>query len=379
MSILKVGCVSDIHLGHTRTPTIHIVKNLDSQLLGHPDFPKLDILFLAGDLFDRLLAYDDPDRPEIYLWFARLVRACAKFDIVLRLLKGTPSHDWEQCDILPVISSIADSDTSKALDFKYVRTLSIEYIERFGINVLYVPDEWRHDNNETLAEVKVLLKSKGLSQVDYAIMHGCFEYQLPAGLTGVPSHNADEYLSIVKQLIFIGHHHVHTRFDRIVAQGSFDRLSHNEEEAKGFCIADVNDLADTREVFFIENKGARIYRTIDCMGLELQEALEKIKHEVQSIVDYSAVRVMAEKGSELLSDLSVLLRMRPLITWTTKPVGDKDSEHSLVDVVNTTDNQYKAIAITPANIMNLVFSRTAFQNCNVETKDRAMRHLEELQ
>lgn len=28
------------------------------------------------------------------------------------------------------------------LDFKYVKILSIEYFDKFGINVLYVLDEW---------------------------------------------------------------------------------------------------------------------------------------------------------------------------------------------------------------------------------------------
>lgn len=372
MSVLKLGCVSDIHLGHTRTSTEHILANLDTYLLGHPDFKDLDILFIAGDLFDRLLAYDDPDRPLIYLWFAKLVQTCAKHGVSLRLLKGTPGHDWEQCDILVTIPIIAESD----VDFKYVRTLSIEYIEKYNINVLYVPDEWRHNNDDTLVEVKELLKAKGLAKVDYAIMHGCFEYQLPPEISGLATHKADEYLAVVKHLIFIGHHHTHTRFDRITAQGSFDRLSHNQEEAKGFCIAHVNDLTDAREVYFIENKGAKIYNSIDCTNLTLHDSLELIKNEVVNVPDHSAIRIVTNKDSELLTDLTALLRLRPLITWTTKVVGEKDK--TLIDAVQSADSEYKAITITPDNISNLVFSRSAFTNCAVETKERAMRHLEEL-
>lgn len=374
MNPLKIAVISDVHLGHPRTSTQHIVDNLDKYLINSPDFEDLDILFIAGDLFDRLLAYDDPDRAIIYLWFTRLNHACAKHQVMLRLLKGTPSHDWEQCDLLPVIHTISNS----TVDFKYVRTLSIEYIPSLNIHVLYVPDEWRSNNDDTLQEVKELLKSKGLEQVDYAIMHGNFAYQLPPELTGIQAHREDEYLKIVKQLIFIGHVHTHSRYERIVAQGSFDRLSHNEEEPKGFCIAHVNPLCDTREVYFIENKGARIYKSIDCIGLTLTQSLEKIKKEVEDIVDYSAVRIVAEKECELFTNLEVLLRLRPLISWSTKAISDKDKDDALIDAAKNADEAYKAITITPTNIMNLVFSRAAFTTCSVETKDRAMRHLEEL-
>lgn len=378
MSTLKIACISDVHLGHTRTSTAHILNNLNTYLLGHKDFAELDILFIAGDLFDRLLAYDDPDLLEIYLWFSHLVQKCAESDVYLRVLKGTPSHDWEQCSTLEMLPAIANRISKDQVDYKYHRSLSIEYIEKFGIHVLYVPDEWRHTNEETLIEVKALLKAKGLEQVDYAIMHGLFEYQCPAQVKGIPTHNAQEYLDLVKQLIFIGHIHTHTRYNRIVAQGSFDRLSHNEEEAKGFCIAHVNDLEDTRQVYFIENKGARTYKSIDCQDLQLQEALTYIQSQVKDLPDYSAVRVIGHKGSELLSDVSVFLRMRPLISWTTKAIGDKDKTMTDTIRLSSIHTSQLGISITPDNITHLVFSRPAFQSCEVQILHRAKEHLEQL-
>ena len=82
---LKIASLSDIHLGHSNTSTSSIIRNLDNNFIAHPEFKDLDIIFIAGDLFDRLLAHDDPNRPEIYLWFVRLCEACAKHDIMVRI------------------------------------------------------------------------------------------------------------------------------------------------------------------------------------------------------------------------------------------------------------------------------------------------------
>lgn len=370
---IKIASISDIHLGHQRTSAKSIIDNLDRCFIKHPDFNDLDMVFVAGDMFDRLLPHDDIDRPEIYLWFVRLCEACAKHDIVLRILEGTPSHDWKQCDILPTIHAI----TKLPLDFKYVKNLSIEYIERFDCNILYVPDEWRHNSAETLSEVKDLLRSRGLDQVDFAVMHGCFEFQLPEAARTESAHNADEYLAIVKHYIFIGHHHVHSRYSRIVAQGSFDRLSHGEEEPKGFVIAHVDTVTNERDLFFIENKMARIYKSIDCSNLSAESIIEYVRDQIKNVPDNSAIRIVADKSNEIFSDLSPLVRIGPLMTWTVKKIkGDEDDD--LVELVETTDKAYKAINITAENIVSLISARTEFISRSITIQENTIRHLRDL-
>ena len=65
---------------------------------------------------------------------------------------------------------------------KYVDTLSVEHIEEWGINVLYVPDKIRTTVKEVYDDTIDLLKSLALSKVDFCIMHGAFAYQLPETL-----------------------------------------------------------------------------------------------------------------------------------------------------------------------------------------------------
>lgn len=370
---LKIASLSDIHLGHSNTSTSSIIRNLDNNFIAHPEFKDLDIIFIAGDLFDRLLAHDDPNRPEIYLWFVRLCEACAKHDIMVRILEGTPSHDWKQSEILPTIHLIS----KLPINLVYVKTLSVEYIETIDSWVLYIPDEWRTTSEETLNEARELLKAKGLSKVDFCVMHGCFEYQLPKAARSVSTHSEEAYLDMVKHLIFIGHHHTHTRYERIVAQGSFDRLRHGEEEAKGFVIANVDTEANTREVYFIENKDARVYKTIDCTYLSAESIIEKLKTEILSLPNNSAVRIVAEKNNEIFSDMSPLVRLAPTIIWSTQKLKEQDDE-DLVDAVTAADQVYKAVSVTADNIVSLMMDRPKFSQATLTIQENAIRHLRDL-
>ena len=177
---LEIACLSDIHLGHGLVPTSDIINRLYKALPSNAESDKLDIIFVAGDVFDQLLFLPDAPVLDIQIWIADLFELCHRHNIALRVLEGTPSHDRGQGKQFEMIYLTVGYDRDdKFVDFKYVPTLSIEYIELLDINVLYVPDEWDHDPDITWESVKNLLKDQGLEQVDFAVMHGNFEYHLP--------------------------------------------------------------------------------------------------------------------------------------------------------------------------------------------------------
>ena len=76
-------------------------------------------------------------------------------------------------------------------------------------------------------------------------------------------------------LIFIGHVHKSSQYGRIIAQGSFDRLSHGEEDPKGHMRA-TRKTDGTHDIVFIENKKAKKYITISCLYLPIEDAISKI-------------------------------------------------------------------------------------------------------
>lgn len=347
-SNLKIAVVSDIHLGHARNPTERIIKNLRAAFPDNAETAELDMIVLAGDVFDTHLSLPDDVVTEIKVWVTYMLRLCKKHDILLRVLEGTPSHDWKQSKIFQSLNLV----TGIGADLKYVRNLSIEYEERHDMWLLFVPDEWTNSTETTLSQVHDLLRAKGLTHVDYAFMHGQFEYQLPPHVQA-QKHKSEEYLKIVKHLIFIGHVHIHSRYDRIIAQGSFDRLSHGEEGPKGHVRA--YRRGDESDVVFFENEAALRFVTVKCEAMTLEDTLAEIAKQVQALPPDSFVRVQATYDNPIFSNMDALVRKWPWFTWDKKPIDDGETEaaETMVD----DEVSYIPITITRDNVTAMLTDR----------------------
>jgi DNA repair exonuclease SbcCD nuclease subunit len=372
MSKVNILTISDIHLGHQRNNTADIIRNLNLAINDNYETSELDIIFLAGDVFDRLLTFQEDCISEITLWIERLLRLCDKYKITLRVLEGTPSHDWKQSkNFEPIFSSMHSN-----CDFKYVDTLSIEYIDKFKIHVLYVPDEWDKDPANTLQQVKNLLKDRNIEKVDFAVMHGNFEFQLPSFIKKIPRHDSQEYLDLVKHYIFIGHIHTFSSLDRIIAQGSFDRLSHGEEEPKGYVKATIDLQTNERNFFFIENKNARIYKTIELMNENLDENLQFIKSKVKDLPNNACVRIKSEKNNPILSNMNLLVNLFPTITWTKLVIAEDEVERSSELIQSDVD--YDPITINQSNIVSLLLDRLNAKSIDTDIYKIAEQQLSEI-
>jgi len=272
--------ISDIHLGHSRTKTKYIVNNLLTYFsTNHKIFKNLDILFLAGDVYDKLLATNSEDFILANEWLATLAIYCKTNNIKLRILEGTPSHDWHQ---VGVFNTNIESFASE-LDYKYIDTLSIEFIDDLGITVLYVPDEWNENASDTETEVQALLDKYSLEQ-------------LPS------SHNEDFYLSKVKHFINIGHIHIGSANGRILAQGSFDRLSHNEEGDKGGLVMTLYHTGD-REYKFIKNKNAHPFKSFDLSDKDAPDMLAILDKKLPKLDPITNVRIIIPNDSYIYSSV----------------------------------------------------------------------------
>lgn len=117
--------------------------------------------------------------------FRKFLRFCKKYNAQLRILEGTPGHDWKQSRRFELINEEAKLE----VDLKYFDTLSIEYNDVTDLYVLYVPDEWEENPEETLSQVKDLLIANNIDKVDIAVMHDNFEYQLPE-IAKAPKHSS---------------------------------------------------------------------------------------------------------------------------------------------------------------------------------------------
>ncbi len=349
-SKLNIATISDVHLGSKNTPTLDILSNLRAAFPDDEETAQLDLICLVGDVFDTLLTVNHPDFSEIKIWISDFLRLCKKYDIVLFVLEGTPSHDWWQSQLFVTLNQTGRIGAN----LKYVKDISVEYEPSLDIWVGFVPDESAPTTEQTLSQLKSQLQTKGLDKVDLMFMHGQFEYQLPAHVKA-PKHDTASYLAITKSLIFIGHVHTHSSYMRIFAQGSFDRLKHGEEEAKGHLRATI--YADgTYEVTFVENLGARKYVTVFCYGLSVEESLIEIERQVRNLPFNSAVRLEASPTHPLFADMDVLMREYPSFVWTKNP---KDLDKKEEEEMENDDTAFVAITINSENITKLLMERLA--------------------
>lgn len=339
-----IACTSDVHHGHPRVKTSHTYQCVREAFPDNRETAKLDMLVIAGDWYDRLLNLSQTDVEETDMSIIYLLRLCAKHDIVLVVLEGTPSHDWRQSERFVFFNKTF----SIGCKLYYFDELCIHHFEEFGLDFLFVPDEWTNSTAKTFKEVQQKLQERGLEKVDYAVMHGAFDYQLPMVAESL-KHNSQAYLDIVRYMIFIGHIHTYSRFDRIIAQGSLNRLSQGEEGPKGHVRVKVRSENDY-EVIFVETKNAAIFKTIQCSDLALEEAYALVDAVARTVPDESFLRVRANIGSPVLNSQKRMEERWPTIRWTLEP--NERVERTRVEIVR--ENTYSPITITPENIVRLV-------------------------
>ena len=326
---LKIVSFSDVHLGHPNTEAAHIVSSLDRMFPDNAEFGTIDIIFIPGDLLDRQQLMSDEAVLHITGWMCRFLRQCKKWNVVLRVLEGTPSHDWRQSRLFTHLNEIAAIDC----DIRFVQTLSIEYIEPFGMHVLYIPDEWNPSCDTTWLQVVELLKSHSLDKVDMVCMHGAFPHQMAKHLHHhMELHNPERYLSICRYWILVGHIHQFSQYERILSAGSTDRLCHGEEGRKGYI--QITMTAKDSEVLFIENRNAKRYVTVDCTDMDAEAALAKVEKQVAKLPRDSHVRIRGKRTDPTYSGLDTLKMLYPYFHWTvieTKARKEDESPIGLTD------------------------------------------------
>ncbi|AQT28154.1 putative nuclease SbcCD D subunit [Vibrio phage pVa-21] len=235
----------------------------------------IDALFVSGDLFDRLLNLPTTEVEDINEWTERLLRLSKSCRTPIRILEGTPSHDWKQSATISQMNELYQIGA----DIMYVEDLAIIEDESLGMTIGYVPDEYRESCEQTTIEFKELMATRGYDKVDMIIMHGMFEYQIPKAAAKSVSHFKEyEWEEMVRHAIIIGHDHRHKSKGKVVVPGSWERLAHNEEDDKGCLVVDVGH--DVTDVYHLTNEDAMWHITIDGVKLTDVEVIAKAEHQL---------------------------------------------------------------------------------------------------
>lgn len=344
--------ISDVHFFNKATPTSSLVQNVEDYFDGFSDtsrFRKLDIIFIAGDLFDDLCYYKHPDVLLVTNLIRRLMRFCAAWGIALRILEGTKSHDYKQAaNFQPLADVFGDK-----LNYKYVQSLMIEKMAGHDLSILYMPDDWSHSAAETQRQVRELMAEHDAPTVNIGIFHGMFEHQIPMLADDPATHNAAYYLSIVDFFINVGHIHISSVFERILAQGSFGRISHGEEGPKGGFLVRLSSIGK-HSFEFIENKNAIIFKTREIEHDDIDKATYCIREDLDKLPDGSNYRIAAPKGSQVLQLLTYFKKEYPFINFKTKELKSKDkAKDQLADAIDI-GASYVPITLNKETIIPLI-------------------------
>ena len=313
--------------------------------MNQKEFSKLSMIVLVGDVYDRLLNTSSSDYILSIEWLTELVIFCKNNNIKLRILEGTPSHDWKQCKVLYTIIDRLNLD----VDFKYIETLHIEIMSDLNLSVLYVPDEWKHKASETYDEILELMVANNLSKVDVAFMHGQFHYQLPM-IRLESSFSEEDMLNIVNYYIAIGHIHTPSVFERILAQGSFDRLAHNEEEDKGGIYIDVKSEKDMRFIF-LKNNNARIFKTITINRdkSELAKIYKDIDKVAKDLPETAFLRILCKHKLEISKEV----KDKYNLSGVKEEIPSKERAN-IRDLFSIKNNNIVELQITKDNVIDLI-------------------------
>lgn len=372
MKPFKWLSISDIHFGARSTTAEELIAELDAFFEGFSSksaLKDIDLLTFAGDVWDNTIAFSSEVLPAVVPWFFRLLDWCGRYGIVVRFLEGTPKHDRRQTETLLKIAQ----HFAEKVDVKYISTLSIEQHEKLGLSILYVPDECRPTAKEVERDVQKLLDEHHLDSVDIGVMHGMFKYQLGLIPMDAKVHDEAWYLERVKAYISIGHIHVASQYSHIVAQGSFGRLSHGEEQPKGAVLIQRLDNGEWMHRFLVNTK-AKLYITIPVKGT-IDQAFATIEKRLQDLPTGSYVRILAHPEHPILQGFETLIRKFPGYVFS------KKKEKETVKVIDEPDVfRYQPIVLNEQTLhealMTEVLSRHALETADEIRLNALLRELQ---
>ena len=357
----KIVAISDLHFGHIRVPSSDTANDIRRHLFPQLD-ASVDMLTISGDVFDRLISMNQNDSLTVLELFTDIFKICAKYDIVLRIVRGTFSHDHRQLDFIYKLYCKLDL----VIDYRSFDTLFLEYIKRFDIHILYIPDNLPYATKEDVLEnIHMFLKASDIKAVDYVIMHGELSH-LIFGHINPKAFHAEDFDQICKRFVISGHIHKPLFYKKTISVGSFNRLAHNEEEQKGFWIIQEQPK-------FVPNKTATIFRTINCTKIAtIEELLEKYTSVANELdpdrLSFIRVIIRDIHIKHTLSRYNDTQYPNIRLTFKTSPIKDNLNDTFLYEKLAKKQDVTLEIP-SLANVASIVFNDLQRKGIFIDIKD----------
>lgn len=346
---LRVVSISDVHIGHHVTLSESIYENLKAYF--YPELTnETDILFICGDFFDRLLNLDSKSSTVAITFIHEIIQMSIKNNFIIRVLNGTFSHDKYQNQLFLTIA-----DKYKDVNLKVITDISFERINELDTTVLYIPDDLPYNNfNEVSDSISKVLARNDVEKVDFIIGHGTLDYTIPKSAHKDKIIFPEEFISnLVEGYAIFGHIHTRSSREKIIYNGSFDRLAHGEEKSKGFYI--VNRRNDKYYFKFVENRDASKFLTLRPIGDELEDLKVDLFRQIDKNFGphYSGHLRIVCKDVTIRSLLyKFAMDKYPTLDITCKTMKEIQEEQKLDDEIKT----FTSIELTENNISDKIYT-----------------------
>ena len=244
---LVIASISDIHMGKIDPKTQYeILKEQFLQVIS--ELPKLDIVAIAGDLYDHKIMANSAAAMYGSLLVSDIVNIARVKGSTVLLITGTKSHDN---DTLKLYYNYVQDPS---VDFRLVENIRFEYIK--GAKILCIPELYGVDESI----YQYYLHS---GWYDMCFMHGTFKGAVYGDNVGEGRlFTIDDFTHCLGFMIS-GHVHIPGCYNKYFYYcGSPIRWQHGEEQEKGFLLSCINLDNMSHYVDFVPIKSFK-YKTID--------------------------------------------------------------------------------------------------------------------
>lgn len=296
-NIVSAMVSADWHIGATdpwrfRTELIRTVESVLNKR------KKLDLFIVAGDTFDMKEYLSSDAVKAFFIIMVDLLNMTKEYNTEFRFIEGTRTHDALQLSTL----SIVFSQLLNINRVKFIEEVEEENI--FGLNILYVPEEYITDSES-------YYKEYFSKHYDFIFGHGntdlmwYMKKEKPNKSSSAPVFKSEEMCNI-GNYVYFGHFHyrVEAGIDkRFKSIGPVSRWEFGKDGDCGLYYVEYDKSTNVAFEDYIENEYAPILPTAILnikYDYDLETLNKKIKDKIISISDCAdKVRIIVNMDTTL--------------------------------------------------------------------------------
>lgn len=281
-----IAAIADVHIGNKSISWKEYKHQLKKGVIEKIELMRyLDMIVICGDTLHCQVSMNS-DYASVFFWFiSKLIKIAKKKNAVVRIIKGTRSHDLDQLDTIKFYEDDPD------IDFKIIDDYMVETID--GCNYAYIAENYI---DSPVKEYYSDIFDKPKNYFDIIFGHLTIEQ---TQFTEQNSENINTQAPIFKlkdffnvsNLTVCGHIHTPMNFkDRFFYIGSTLRTCHGEEHDKGWNVIAYLPKEKLYRVDKIVNEYTFNFSTLELSNMFIeQNDVDHIVEHVENFIEKNKI------------------------------------------------------------------------------------------